>query len=307
MKKEKSQKSASVDPCIKNIKRSGTALCRAAELRAAHIYEKVRDMLENADKARLFEELPAAFPGLIASFSFETDGDSPLKKDLEFPIPSVEGFDGMLTARFLRKAAGYPDIPAVYFNIEAEKTEGGRIAYFKNPLSDAAFSRFSKKVQSPSVSYAQDMRSVCEAVYYEKASYGILPLYNSRDGRLSGFYGLVDKYELFVTSECSIYSADNETLTRFALLSKHPHNGEPVTGKELYFEFRIPHNGKTLALLLSAAAYYGLESVSVDSLPADIKNSDVLIFKGIGEAVCDMLFYSYCLDFQYTLIGVYTE
>ena len=67
----------------------------------------------------------------------------------------------------------------------------------------------------------------------------------------------------------------------------------------------IPHDGKTLALLLSAAAYYGLESVSVDSLPTESKNADVLIFKGKGEAVCDMLFYMYCLDMQYTLIGVY--
>ena len=90
-------------------------------------------------------------------------------------------------------------------------------------------------------------------------------------------------------------------------MSKHPHGEEPVTGKDLYFEFRIPHDGKTLCELLPAAYFCGLENVSADSLPADIKNADVLIFKGKGEAVCDMLFYMYCTDCQYTLIGVYEE
>ena len=89
----------------------------------------------------------------------------------------------------------------------------------------------------------------------------ILPLYNSREGRLSGFYGLVDKYELYVTSECSVYSTDNETVTRFALLSKHPRGETPVTGKELFFEFRIPHDGETLQTLLFSAEYYGLQNV----------------------------------------------
>ena len=307
MKKEKTQKSSSADPCLKNVKRSGAAFCRAVETRTAHMYEKINVLLQNRDKTQFFSELPKQFPPLISSFSPEPDAASPLKDELDFTADSVHGYDGILTARYLRKTAGYGDIPSLYFSVYTEKTEGERIAYFKNPLADAAFSHFSKKMTSPSVSYVQDLHSVCEAVYYEKAPYGILPLYNSRDGRLSGFYGLVDKYELFVTSECSVYSSDNETVTRFALLSKHPHGEGAVTGKEVYFEFRIPHDGVTLSQLLSAAYCYGLENVSVDSLPADIKNADVLIFKGKGEAVCDMLFYMYCTDCQYTLIGVYEE
>ncbi len=307
MKKEKTQKSPSAEPCLKNIKRSGASLCRVSEIRTAHVYEKMNVLLQGADKTRLFSELPKTFPSLISSFAPEADMTSPLGAELDFVISAVSVCDGVLAARYLRKTAGYGDIPSLYFSVYAEKTEGERIAYFKNPLADAAFARFSKKMTSPSVSYAQDLHSVCEAVYYEKAPYGILPLYNSRDGRLSGFYGLVDKYELFVTGECSVYSSDNETLTRFALLSKHPHGEEPVTGKDLYFEFRIPHDGKTLCELLPAAYFCGLENVSADSLPADIKNADVLIFKGKGEAVCDMLFYMYCTDCQYTLIGVYEE
>lgn len=304
MKKERPQK-ISDEPCVKNVKRSGEAIFRAFELRTAHIHEKVRDTVRNTEPQRLFDALPGLFPEMTASFVRGPETDSPLAKELGFSAAALFGSDGMIAARFLRAEAEYPDIPARYFNTDAEKVEGERIAYFKNPLADAAFSRFSKQMTSPSVSYAQDLRSVCEAVYYEKAPYGILPLYSSRDGRLSGFYALVDKYELFVTGECSVYSADNETATRFALLSKHPHGEETVTGKELYFEFRIPHDGRTLALILSAAAYFGLDSVSVDSLPTESKNADVLIFKGKGEAVCDMLFYMYCLDLQYTLIGVY--
>ena len=307
MKKEKTQKSRPAEPCVKNVKRSGASLEKAYEVRAAHICEKARDTVRNTDGQKLFEELPGLFPDLIASLACEPEPGSPLDREIAFSAAAVTCSDGMLAARFLRKEAGYPDIPAAYFNTDAEKPEGERIAYFKNPLADDAFARFSERMASPSVSYAQDLRSVCEAVYYEKAAYGILPLYSSRDGRLSGFYGLVDKYELFVVGQCSVYSSDNETATRFALLSKHPNNGASVKGKELFFEFRIPHDGKTLAMLLAASAYFELANVSVDSLPAETKNADVLIFKGKGEAVCDMLFYLYCLDIQYTLIGVYPE
>ncbi len=307
MKKERTQKSAERDPCAENIRRSGTALNRCIEIRCAHIFEKIRDLLYNTDKARLFERLPETFPGMIASFSCDAGSGSPFDRELSCFRSASNRFDGVTAAAFLRKAAGYPDTPFSYFNIEAEEVSGERVSYFRNPLTDEAFSKFSKKMTSPLLSYASDLHSVCEAVYDEKSHYGILPLYNSREGRLSGFYGLVDKYELYVTSECAVYSADNETVTRFALLSKHPRGETPVTGKELFFEFRIPHDGETLQTLLFSAEYYGLQNVMSDSLPSESKNADVLMFKGKGENVCDMLFYMYCTDIQYTLIGVYEE
>ncbi len=157
-----------------------------------------------------------------------------------------------------------------YFRTNIQEAGNGIIAYSKNTLSDRAYKVFAKHVTSARVLYPSDFTAVCEAVYYEKAEYCILPLENSTDGRLSGFYNLISKYELFVCMCTDIYNAEGDGYTRFALCKKEhfpiiPHKKDT----HMYGEFMItPNDNNSVCDILFGVDYLGARVVKADCVPA---------------------------------------
>lgn len=199
---------------------------------------------------------------------------------------------------------------ADYFPVSKTETESGVIAYSKNALSDKAYRSFARHVPSARVSYGSDFTSVCEAVYYEKAEYCILPLENSTDGRLNGFYNLILKYELFVCLCTDIYNDDGEGYTRFALCKKDRSPfGTHRRENQLYGEFFItPNDDYSVSDILFCADYLGVKGVKVDCMPTfgdseygmyatfDCKESELFRFLLFFEAE----------QIRYSAIGIYT-
>lgn len=92
------------------------------------------------------------------------------------------------------------------------------VCWATNQYAEKALAKFSKLFPSSKTVYVDSFSQVCDLV--EGADhFGILPIENSADGRLVGFYRLIDKHELKICAVCDIEDDAGETFTRFALVS----------------------------------------------------------------------------------------
>lgn len=290
--------------CDLNINRSDGKAAACLEQRAAHLYEKVRFL--SVGYGRFSPQLPSAFRQMTE----RTPPPAPRGALLPGYIKAQEEdacvFDTAFTAKTLRGLYGSSgaDDPAEYTGSEPY-TPKECIAYLKNSLADSAYDMFAAEFSDPSVLYASDFESVCEAVYDEKAGYCILPIESSSDGRLAGFYGLIDKYELKIALCCRVLSRDGESSTAFVLCSRFP-RVEKLTGTRL-LEVQIRHDGALLRRLLNVASMYGLETCRCETLPSPDGNVDSVQFSGEDSGVCDLLYWLFLTGARYTLLGVYCE
>ena len=139
-------------------------------------------------------------------------------------------------------------------NESAQPGSHGKISYVRNKYNDAAFENFSRVVRNAKLSYAPSFASACEDVVSGLCEYAILPIENSSDGRLFGFYSLLDRYELHICAVTSLETNDDPaTNIRFALVGKTA--PRRITNDSLCdFEFSIAReNGDRLVELLHAA------------------------------------------------------
>ncbi len=189
--------------------------------------------------------------------------------------------------------------------------QGGVIAYLKNQLADKAYKSFSKHVQSARVAYPTDFNGVCEAVYYEKADYCILPIENSNDGRLNGFYNLIEKYELFICLCTDVYSPDASAYTKFALCQKS-HSPFSIHKRECdyYAELLItPDVENSLSGILFCADFLNVKTIKTECMPAMYSENDYnmyVTFCGKERDLYRLLMFFALQQVRYSYIGIYT-
>lgn len=105
-------------------------------------------------------------------------------------------------------------------NEKAVRSELPKFVYFRNAYSDRAYSVFSSCYKKSSAVYCADFKDALEELYYERASFAILPVYSSSDGMLLSFHRQIYKYDLKIRAMTDVSSSDG-TFTRYAMLSKH--------------------------------------------------------------------------------------
>lgn len=194
---------------------------------------------------------------------------------------------------------------------EKNISSGGKVSYLKNTLSDKAYKLFSKYIDTSESIFAPDFNSACEAVYDGKADYCILPIENSTDGRLGGFYNLISKYELFVCLGADIMSNDGNVRTRFALCKKNTsvfqyHKRE----KSLYAELVVsPDFENTMSDILFYADFFGVQTVKTDCTPALYSDGEYNMYVTFSadEKKLVKLFLFFALEqIRYSAVGIYT-
>lgn len=188
----------------------------------------------------------------------------------------------------------------------------GAIACFKNATFDKAYKALSKHLSYHRIAYYSDFNSVCEAVYDGKADYCVLPVENSTDGRLGGFYNLITKYELFVCLATEILSDDENVKTRFALCGKKtepliPHKRETERYAELYVR---PGEENTVSDILFYIDFFGIKTVKVDCVPSVYSDGEydvhVTVISKETELVRLFLFF-FLKQIRYSVFGIYTH
>lgn len=153
---------------------------------------------------------------------------------------------------------------------------GGDVAYCKNALTDDSFARFSRSLREIRPKRASSFEESCEIVYSARADFCILPVENSRDGLLSGFRRMIDRYELYVCGLCRIEENEDDTV-KAALLCRDPVFFPPKNDdrtKRLCTVSVTLQEYCTLSRLLSASEMFGMTLARAHSVPDEDYYSD---------------------------------
>ena len=185
----------------------------------------------------------------------------------------------------------------------------GRIIYQKSSYTDDAFLSFATLVPQARAAYAHSFHAACEEVYNGHCEYCILPIENAVEGELVGFAKLIAKYDLKVAACCDILGTDASRQTRFALLRRNLLPFLTVhKNRHDRFRFSLPGSvASNVADILSAASFYGLQLISMNTLPEGEHSCfNVTLDIRDGE-LYPFLLYLATVAPQYTPIGVYSH
>lgn len=144
-----------------------------------------------------------------------------------------------------------------------------RIAYRKAYGADIAFEKFASVIPDASALYRDNFAHVCDCVALGDADMCILPYENTADGKLFGFYRLIESYELKIAASCMVRSDNRDDETRYLLLSPSLSGLSEISGIT-DFEFSLAdRDGETLTKVMSAANLFGINIRSVDTFKAE--------------------------------------
>ena len=181
------------------------------------------------------------------------------------------------------------------------------VAFLRNGQAMRAFERFARLLDGVSAVYENNFLNACESVYTGHATFAIIPIHSTADGRLNSFYRQIEKYGLSIVMTCEIDSDDGENTTTFALVYKDLLFRESDT--EPVYECKITFGElDMLADIADAAAYYGAELYSLEALPVLFSgrmNTFSIVF-GLKNANIKGLFCYLALEYPQTAaIGIY--
>lgn len=185
----------------------------------------------------------------------------------------------------------------------------GTIAYLQNTFTDQAFQIFSFTMPRARAQYHDSYPSICEAVAGGNCEACIIPVEHARDGKLSVFYRLIDRYDLKIACTCSLSQADNVE-SRFALVKKSITTVLPRKQIGCCFELSItPGGGSSIAALLNAAELCSLHLRRIDTLPLEYADDEfafhiVLVANEDKDFLPFLLFLTLKMP-QYNPIGIF--
>lgn len=285
-----------------NIGRLDEAVSNALEKRMYHIEEKMANtsIFQGKEERHSFEKVF----GTKKRKYYCIDEN---KKYIESVQNSIALCDTLLYADIYGEKR-----KDVFSNSKNNNPAVSTVVYLRNPLTDIAYSNFSKVLKDARVSYEESFIAVCEAVYYNRVPYCILPIENYEDGRLSGFMNIIRKYELKIVMTCNVESASGK-ITKFALLKREltriEYGDILKDGFFLEIGFSFGEEQSRLHEVISAALFFGYKLNKIDSLPIYYSEKEYyfdVVFLGDG----DLMKFLCWLDFEfprYEVLGIYTQ
>ncbi|MBE6596697.1 MAG: hypothetical protein E7641_03405 [Ruminococcaceae bacterium] len=97
----------------------------------------------------------------------------------------------------------------------------GKIAFIRNNYNDLALKKLSAAVPHSKSVQKSNFEDCCEAVASGECEFAVIPVENTSDGKMFGFYSLIDRYELRICAVCSIESDDLSKTVRYALVGRN--------------------------------------------------------------------------------------
>jgi len=306
----------------KNLKRTSLSMSGAMEKSFAHLREQanviesqicrqlgqkdvLRAVLSLDDAARIYRE----------SFLYDRDealfGQINGEQEPYFKRSKKRFFKYYLCGVLAEKTSlsALSDLIPFVCETPSDFPKGGErtVAFLRNGQALRAFERFARRLDGVSAVYENNFLSACESVYTGHATFAIIPIRSTADGRLNSFYRQIEKYELSIVMTCDIDSDDGENTTTFALVYKDflfaETDGEPVYECKITFD-----ELEMIADIADAAAYYGARLYAVEALPVLFSGraDSFSITLGLDGADIGGLFCYLALEYPQTAaIGLY--
>lgn len=148
----------------------------------------------------------------------------------------------------------------------------GKIAYVRNRYNDVAFDDFSPLIPHSKSVYHTTFESCCEAVGNGESEFTILPIENTSDGKMFGFYSLLDRYELRICAVCSVEDDELSKTVRYALAGRNylsEHIEKSSGSQPQIFEFCLTGSAeRDLPDIIRAASLCSAEIYRLSGLPS---------------------------------------
>ncbi len=97
----------------------------------------------------------------------------------------------------------------------------GRIAFIRNDFNDLALRKFSSAVPHAKSLQKSNFEDCCEAVSSGECEFAVIPIENTSDGKMFGFYSLMDRHELRICAVCNVEREDLSKTVRYALVGRN--------------------------------------------------------------------------------------
>ncbi len=187
----------------------------------------------------------------------------------------------------------------------------GKIACVKNSYNNMALEYFSQKINSARPLFLPSFSAVCESVSLGECEFCILPIENMNEGKMLGFYSMIDRYELKI---CRVFDIEDDhgDVVRYALLSKScPEPSERSLGTDYIFEFSVlAENGSFVKKLLSATESCGGMLLNFNCSPVQYDSGlrrYLFLIKLSGKSAMPLRCYLSLNYDYYTPIGLYPD
>ena len=113
----------------------------------------------------------------------------------------------------------------------------------RNNYNNRAYELFSRVISHAKSVYCPNFEECCESVASGECEFTILPIEDNSDGKMFGFYSLLDRFELKIYAVCNI---EGETKTiRYALAGRNfQYRGidKHQSKKHRFFEFSLTYD-----------------------------------------------------------------
>lgn len=282
------------------------------EQEIAHLRELAIEIAQGDDLADMLSALPYSRVSLTEPSANTLTGNAEM---LSRSRNILESRQCMILSQALYEELRdrEPLLPVLFPDLEeVAPHDAGRIVYQKSSYTDDAYLAFAPLVTGARAAYAHSFHAACEDVYNGHCEFCILPVENAVEGELIGFAKLIAQYDLKIAAVCDISGADASRSTRFALLRR---NMLPLfssdTEKKGYFRCSLPGEfAGIVANVLSAASFFGLSLISLNTLPVDKEGEKFcfnLTFAIFGGNLYSFLLYLATAAPQYTPIGIYSH
>ena len=227
----------------------------------------------------------------------------------------LDGKDEILlfshAARSHRLRAQMREAFAVGYYGATEAGSHGRIACVKNNFTISALEDFSQRITNAKPNFVSSFTDACESVLDGESEFCILPIENATDGRMLGFYSMIDRYELKICHTCDVEDDVSDTVI-YALLGKGcPEPSEKVKSTEFIFEFSIlASDCDFMKRLISASEKCGARLLTLDCSPVQYDSRlkrYILGFSLTGDASLLLRAFLSTNYHTYTPIGLYPK
>ena len=217
------------------------------KLRRAHLSdlaEYLRQQMEESGEGEEDDEEEQVLTSLYGEFS-ELIRERMNLPEFQGLTRTLSLFTRMELCRTLAKSAPGKGIPLW------EKPDPV-IAYFQNPYAGRVLQSITEALGSGEAVSAEDYSDACEGVSDGRYDFCVLPVESARDGVMSRFVQLIDRYDLFTVLICHLEITEEEYI-RFALLSASPTS---LAGAD-YLQLKVVTGEEQLWELLFAAEQLG--------------------------------------------------
>ena len=191
----------------------------------------------------------------------------------------------------------------------------GKVAYVRNRYNDTAFDTFSRLVPHSRAIYHTTFESCCEAVSNGECEFTILPIENTSDGKMFGFYSLLDRYELRICAVCSVEDDELSKTVRYALAGRNylsEHIEKSRGSQARIFEFCLTSLAKRdLPDIIRAASLCSAEIYRLSGLPSHYDDMIMKFYYSLklsdSSTLPAFLTYMKLEHPGYSAIGIYRE